>query len=115
MQKSPSSKLDSRIIKDIVRKAVDEDHMSFSAIASSAGLSVPTITRLYEGTDMKVQARTARMIASALGYSLEIKGSGTVRVAKEEDGNRRTDLTHGQKQRILKAIMRSVERELARF
>ena len=49
MQKTASFQVDSQAIGNIVRRAVDEGHMTLSSIASSAGLSVPTIARLYKG------------------------------------------------------------------
>lgn len=115
MQKSTSFQVDSRVIGDVVRRAVDEGHMSLSAIASAAGLSVPTIARLYKGEVNEVQARTARVIASALGYTLEMRGSGAAKVTKGGVESRKGGLTQGQKQRILKAVARAVEAELERF
>ena len=115
MQETASFQVNSRVIGDIVRNAVDEGHMSLSSIASLAGLSVPTIARLYKGEVNEIQARTARVVASALGYSLDLSRSGVARVTKEEVDSRSGGLTHGQKQRLLKAIQRAVERELERF
>lgn len=115
MQKTGSFRVESRIVGDIVREAVDDGHMSLSSIAAAAGLSVPTIARLYKGEVTAVQSRTARVVASALGYSLEVKGAGAAKLVKEDAGARRTGLTQGQRQRVLKAVMRAVERELEQF
>jgi hypothetical protein len=115
MQKTSAFQVDSRSIGDIVRKAVNEDHMTLSSIASGTGLSVPTIARLYKNDTTQVQVRTARVVASALGYRFESKGSGMPRIVKERAEDRRTGLTPEQRQRVLKAVMRAVERELEQF
>jgi transcriptional regulator with XRE-family HTH domain len=85
--------------------------MTLSAIASLAGLSLPTIARIYNGEVSEVQTRTARKIAAGLGYSLEI-GSRGFTLEKPTEGKKQARLTAVQRERILKAVAKAVREEL---
>ncbi|MGB2958997.1 MAG: helix-turn-helix transcriptional regulator [Bacteroidota bacterium] len=112
--KTAKFRIESVRIQELVQKAVNEQHLSLSAIASLAGLSVPTIARIYNGEVSEVQTRTARKIAAGLGYSIDV-GPRRVLLEKPTEGKRQARLTAVQKERILKAIMKAMREELEEF
>ena len=109
--KKQKFRIDAAQIQQLVLKAVNEKNMTLSAIASLAGLSVPTIARIFNGEVSEVQTRTARKIAAGLGYSFEVGPRGFT-LEKPTEGKRQARLTVVQKERILKAIMRTLREEL---
>jgi transcriptional regulator with XRE-family HTH domain len=95
-------------LSDIVRKAVDEQHMSLSEVASRSGLSVPTIARIYSQEVGFVQTKTARRIAEGLGYTIDIsKGDPTFE--KAGSSQRRSGLTQVQRAKLRKAIIDALD------
>ena len=74
---------------------------------------MPTIARIYSGEVSEVQMRTAKKIAGALGYALEVD-SGKLSADRTKRGRPRGKLTAGQKEMILKAVTRAVREELER-
>jgi transcriptional regulator with XRE-family HTH domain len=109
MKKQSEFQLHSGPIIDIIRQAVDEQQMSLSEIASRAGLSVPTIARIYNRDVQLVQAKTARRLAEALGYELDLGGGGRVRFEKIAEKSNKTGLSYGQKAQIRKVLERAIE------
>lgn len=115
MKRMPKMYIDNEAIAAIVREAVNDGHMSLSEIASLAGLSVTTPARIYHGTKNQVQTKTARRIASALGYEVHTSAHGQVRFEKLDERSERSKLTGAQKDRILKAVERTLREELDRL
>jgi transcriptional regulator with XRE-family HTH domain len=102
-------------LTEIVRKAVDQENMSLSDIASRAELSVPTIARLYNEGVKLVQARTARKVAEALGYTIDLSRAGRARLEREAEDRPDRGLTYAQKSRIRRAVHRALEDVLAQL
>ena len=99
-------------IAKIVRQAVDEKHMSLSEIAGRAGLSVPTIARIYNQEVQLVQAKTARRIAEGLGYDIEVMKTGRTRLQAVGEKQRHSDLSSAQKAQIRRALTRALDEVL---
>lgn len=115
MKKVAELYIDNESVAALVREAVDQKHMSLSEIASLAGLSVTTPARIYHGSKNQVQMKTARRIASALGYETQTSTSGHVRFVKMDERQELRKLTAAQKERILKAVNRALREELERL
>jgi len=115
MTRIPDLQIDNELIAGIVREAVNERHMSLSEIASLAGLSVTTPARIYHGSKNQVQMKTARRIASALGYEINPTASGQIRFIKLSERQEQKKLTGAQKDRIMKAVERILRAELEKL
>lgn len=67
MRTATEFQVESVEIGKIVKEAMDDGQMNLSGIAAKAGVSVPTVARLYSQTVEIVHTRTARKVAAALG------------------------------------------------
>jgi len=88
--------------------------MSLSEIASLAGLSVTTPARIYHGAKNQVQTKTARRIASALGYEISPTSSGQIKFVKVDE-RLQHKLSAAQKDRIMRAVERVLREELEKL
>jgi DNA-binding Xre family transcriptional regulator len=109
MRKQSEFQIDARPLIEAVRKTVDEGAMNLSDIANRAGLSVPTIGRLYSDEVKFVQMKTARRVGDALGYHVQISDSGGLRLEETGPKNQSGNLTAVQKAKLLRAFQRLLD------
>ena len=114
MKRIPELYVDTNVIASIVREAVNDRHMSLSEIASLAGLSVTTPARIYHGAKNQVQTKTARRIASALGYEISPTASGQIKFVKVDE-HPQHKLSSVQKDRIIRAVEKALREELEKL
>jgi transcriptional regulator with XRE-family HTH domain len=113
--KNPSAFVhDARELSRIVQAAVKDKNLSLNEISQRTGLAVPTIMRIYHGQVDKVQAKTVRALVSGLGYEHIISPSGELRI-KDNPRIGPGRLTPGQKDKVLKTVMRVLREELDRL
>lgn len=98
----------------IVQTAVERDNLSMNEISQKTGLAVPTIMRIYHGKIDKVQAKTVRSLVDGLGYDHTITSSGELKI-KDRPQAKEGRLTHTQKERIMKAMIKVLREELDRL
>ena len=98
----------------IVQTAVQRDNLSMNEISQKTGLAVPTVMRIYHGKIDKVQAKTVRSLVDGLGYDHTITPSGEL-IVKDRPRPKEGRLTHTQKERIMKAMVRVLREELDRL
>ncbi|MGD0038327.1 MAG: helix-turn-helix domain-containing protein [Bacteroidota bacterium] len=109
MNKQSEFQIEASPLIKAVRKAVDDNHMSLSDIANRAGLSVPTIGRLYSEKVEYVQAKTARRMGEALGYEVEISKKGVLKLLEMANKLNSGKLTSAQKAKLLRAFQRLLD------
>ncbi len=113
--KNPSAFIhDARELSRIVQAAVKDRNLSLNEISQRTGLAVPTVMRIYHGQVDKVQAKTVRALVSGLGYEHTISPAGELRI-KDSQRIGPGKLTPGQKDKVLKTVMRVLRDELDRL
>jgi transcriptional regulator with XRE-family HTH domain len=109
MNKQSEFQIEASPLIKAVRIAVDDKHMSLSDIANRAGLSVPTIGRIYSEKIEFVQAKTARRTGEALGYEVEISRKGVLKLMEKADKVHNGKLTSVQKAKLIRGFQRLLD------